>query len=338
MSDLLNIDNLSVEFHTPEGVARAVENVSINIKSGESVGLVGESGCGKSVTAMSVLRLIPSPPSRVGSGRIMFNGTDLLEVGDEEMRRIRGAQISMIFQEPMTSLNPVLTIGRQVAEPLMVHLGLSKEQAWDRAAELLDHVKIPAARQRLEDFPHHLSGGMRQRVMIAMALACQPKLLIADEPTTALDVTIQAQILSLMARMKEEVGAAVLLITHDLGVVAQTTSRVVVMYAGQVVEQAPVKDLFNQPIHPYTQGLLDSMPALGTKAQGKRRLTEIKGLVPALTERIEGCKFADRCGSVFDLCRQKQPRLMSAGKDRLARCWLVEHPDLRKDNSERGAA
>ena len=338
MSDLLNIDNLSVEFHTPEGVARAVENVSITIKPGESIGLVGESGCGKSVTAMSVLRLIPSPPSRVGSGRILFNGTDLLEVSDEEMRRIRGARISMIFQEPMTSLNPVLTIGRQVAEPLMIHLGLSKARAYDRAAELLDRVKIPAARQRLEDFPHHLSGGMRQRVMIAMALACQPQLLIADEPTTALDVTIQAQILSLIARMKEEVGAAVLLITHDLGVVAQTTSRVVVMYAGQVVEQAPVKDLFNRPIHPYTRGLLESMPALGTRAKGKRRLTEIKGLVPALTDRIEGCKFAERCGSAFDLCRQKQPRLMTAGQDRSARCWLVEHPDLRRANPGQGAA
>jgi ABC-type dipeptide/oligopeptide/nickel transport system ATPase component len=262
---LLGIEDLSVSFHTPEGVARAVDGVSFELNRGDSLGIVGESGCGKSVTSLSILRLIPSPPGVIESGRIRFEDRNLLELDPEGMRKIRGRDISMIFQEPMTSLNPVLPIGRQVAEPLMIHKGMTTAQALEGAAQWLDRVKIPAARKRLDDYPHQLSGGMRQRVMIAMAMVCGPRLLIADEPTTALDVTIQAQILSLMVGLKEETGMALLLITHNLGVVAQMAARVVVMYAGQVVEEAAVADLFERPFHPYTHGLLRSMPRLGDR-------------------------------------------------------------------------
>jgi len=328
---LLEIENLSVHFSTPEGVARAVEGVWLGLEPGETLGLVGESGCGKSVTALSVLRLIPEPPGRINSGRVLFEGRNLLDLDDEAMRQVRGRDVSMIFQEPMTSLNPVLTIGQQVAEPLLVHLGLSREEAYARALEELDRVKIPAAAKRLRDYPHQLSGGMRQRVMIAMALVCRPKLLIADEPTTALDVTIQAQILSLMLQLKEELGMAVLLITHDLGVVAQVARRVAVMYAGQLVEEAPVRALFGRPFHPYTQGLLRSMPRLGrTGGQGSARLREIKGTVPPLTEIINGCKFAPRCPHAFELCHGQQPEFFDLGEGQRARCWLKEYPDLRK--------
>ena len=330
---LLEIENLSVHFHTPEGIARAVDGVSIWLEAGETIGLVGESGCGKSVTSLSILGLIPQPPGEIESGTIRFDGQNLLDVHAEHLRKIRGREISMIFQEPMTSLNPVLPIGRQVAEPLMNHQGMRKADALKKATEWLDHVKIPAAAKRLNDYPHQLSGGMRQRVMIAMAMVCGPKLLIADEPTTALDVTIQAQILSLMIRLKEELAMSLLLITHDLGVVAQMAAKVVVMYAGQVVEEARVGDVFDRPFHPYTQGLLKSMPHLGDRfAKHKQRLKEIPGIVPVLTEIIHGCKFAERCPHVFDLCRQTQPRLFAIGPEHRARCWLKEHPERRKSN------
>ena len=331
MDKLLEIDNLSVRFHTPEGVARAVDEVSFNLARGETLGLVGESGCGKSVTSLSILGLIPSPPGRIKSDRILFEGRNLLDLDGEEIRRVRGKEISMIFQEPMTSLNPVLPIGRQVAEPLMVHKGLSKSEAYQEAAVWLEQVKIPAARERLNDYPHQLSGGMRQRVMIAMAMVCRPKLLIADEPTTALDVTIQAQILSLMLGLKEELGMSVLLITHDLGVVAQMASRVVVMYAGEVFEEAGVMDIFDGPFHPYTQGLLKSMPRLSTRRHARaRRLSEIRGTVPSLIQRINGCKFSDRCPHVFQKCRKEHPQLLPIGPGQFARCWLREYPERRK--------
>ena len=330
---LLEIENLSVYFHIPEGIARAVDGISFHLAAGETIGLVGESGCGKSVTALSILGLIPSPPGRIESGKIIFSHQNLLDLDPESLRKIRGRQIAMIFQEPMTSLNPVLPIGRQVAEPLMIHQGLSKTAAMEKAANWLDYVKIPAAAQRLNDYPHQLSGGMRQRVMIAMAMVCGPKLLIADEPTTALDVTIQAQILSLMNRLKDELEMSLLLITHDLGVVAQMAARVVVMYAGQVVEEAPVADIFDRPFHPYTQGLLKSIPQAGGLLKNRiRRLSEIPGTVPPLTDIIAGCKFADRCPQAFDLCRERQPDLWRVQEDHRARCWLKEYPERRRDN------
>jgi peptide/nickel transport system ATP-binding protein len=330
---LLEIENLSVHFHIPEGVARAVDGISFHLAAGETIGLVGESGCGKSVTSLSILGLIPSPPGRIESGKIMFRRQNLLDLDLESLRKIRGRQISMIFQEPMTSLNPVLPIGRQVAEPLMIHQGLSKAEAFEKAANWLDYVKIPAAAKRLNDYPHQLSGGMRQRVMIAMAMVCGPKLLIADEPTTALDVTIQAQILSLMNRLKDELAMSLLLITHDLGVVAQMAARVVVMYAGQVVEEAGVIDIFDRPFHPYTRGLLKSIPQAGGRFKNRaKRLSEIPGTVPPLTDIIVGCKFADRCQHTFDLCRQRQPDLWRVQEDHRARCWLKEHPERRRDN------
>jgi peptide/nickel transport system ATP-binding protein len=328
---LLGIDDLSVSFDTPEGAARAVDRVSFALNRGETLGLVGESGCGKSVTSLSILGLIPSPPGKTDAGRILFEDRNLLEIGPEALRRIRGRDISMIFQEPMTSLNPVLPVGRQVAEPLRVHRGLSRARALAQAAEWLERVKIPAARRRLGDYPHQLSGGMRQRVMIAMAMVCRPKLLIADEPTTALDVTIQAQILSLMVGLKEETGMSLLLITHNLGVVAQMASRVVVMYAGQVVEEALVADLFDRPFHPYTQGLLRSMPRLGGCGAGRAcRLTEIPGIVPAITEALVGCRFAARCPHAFDRCRAEAPQLFEIRRGQQARCWLQEFPERRR--------
>jgi oligopeptide/dipeptide ABC transporter ATP-binding protein len=293
---------------------------------------VGESGCGKSVTALSILGLIPSPPGKIESGKIMFDGQNLLDLDGESLRKIRGQKISMIFQEPMTSLNPVLPIGLQVAEPLMVHQGLSRAAAFEKAADWLDHVKIPAASKRLNDYPHQLSGGMRQRIMIAMAMVCGPKLLIADEPTTALDVTIQAQILSLMTWLKEELEMSLLLITHDLGVVAQMASRVVVMYAGQIVEEAGITDLFDHPFHPYTQGLLKSIPRTAGTGERIARLNEISGTVPPLTRLIVGCKFADRCPHSFGLCREYQPDLFRIGDNHRARCWLKDHPERRRKN------
>jgi peptide/nickel transport system ATP-binding protein len=306
---LLEIENLQTHFRTRDGVNRAVDGISFHVNEGETLAVVGESGCGKSVTAMSILRLVPEPPAKI-AGSIRFHGTELLKRSEREMRAIRGNEISMIFQEPMTSLNPVLTVGRQLGETLRLHEGLDRTAAESRAADLLALVGIPEPRRRLRDYPHHLSGGMRQRVMIAMALACNPKLLIADEPTTALDVTIQAQILDLMRDLKRRVGAAIVLITHDLGVVAEVAERVMVMYAGRKLEEAPVAKLFRAPRHPYTRGLLGAVPKLGASLSGTAtRLAEIPGVVPSLKHRIQGCVFANRCPQATELCRELPPAL-----------------------------
>jgi peptide/nickel transport system ATP-binding protein len=317
---LLEVENLQTHFRTPEGVNRAVDGVSFEVNEGETLAIVGESGCGKSVTANSILRLIPEPPGRI-AGAIRFQGRDLLKAPEREMRDIRGNDISMIFQEPMTSLNPVLTVGRQLRETLRLHQGLDRKAADDRAEGMLNLVGIPEARRRLSEYPHQLSGGMRQRVMIAIALACNPKLLIADEPTTALDVTIQAQILDLMRDLKRRVGAAIVLITHDLGVVAEVAERVMVMYAGRKVEEAPVAELFRTPRHPYTQGLLGAVPKLGSSLTGEEtRLTEIPGLVPSLKGRIKGCVFASRCPYATELCRELAPALAPKAPHHVAAC------------------
>ncbi len=317
---LLSVEDLQTHFRTPDGVNRAVDGVSFTVEPGETLAIVGESGCGKSVTANAILRLIPEPPGKI-AGRILFEGRDLLTLSDRAMRQIRGNDISMIFQEPMTSLNPVLSIGRQLGETLRLHQGLDKAAALARAVEMLTLVGIPEPVRRVAQYPHQLSGGMRQRVMIAMALACSPKLLIADEPTTALDVTIQAQILDLMRDLKTRVGAAIILITHDLGVVAEVAARVVVMYAGRKVEEAPVAELFRAPKHPYTQGLIGAVPKLGSSLGGGRtRLAEIPGLVPSLKTRIAGCVFAGRCPLATDLCRKVAPALEAKAPAHLAAC------------------
>jgi peptide/nickel transport system ATP-binding protein len=317
---LLEVENLQTHFRTPDGVNRAVDGVSFHVDEGETLAIVGESGCGKSVTANSILRLIPEPPGRI-AGSIRFQGVDLLKLSDRAMREIRGNDISMIFQEPMTSLNPVLTVGRQLGETLRLHQGLDKRAAEVRAIEMLVLVGIPEPRRRVREYPHQMSGGMRQRVMIAMALACTPKLLIADEPTTALDVTIQAQILELMADLKRKVGAAIVLITHDLGVVAEVAERVMVMYAGRKVEEAPVGKLFRAPRHPYTQGLLGAVPKLGSSLTGvETRLAEIPGVVPSLKERIPGCVFASRCLLATELCREIAPALEAKAPGHVAAC------------------
>jgi peptide/nickel transport system ATP-binding protein len=317
---LLEVENLQTHFRTPDGVNRAVDGVSFHVNEGETLAVVGESGCGKSVTAMSILRLIPEPPGRI-AGSIRFQDRELLTLSDREMRAIRGNDISMIFQEPMTSLNPVLTVGRQIGETLRLHQGLDRNAAIARAIEMLTLVGIPEPRRRVREYPHQLSGGMRQRVMIAIALACNPKLLIADEPTTALDVTIQAQILDLMKDLKRRVGAAIVLITHDLGVVAEVAERVMVMYAGRKVEEAPVAELFSSPRHPYTQGLLGAVPKLGSSLAGTAtRLVEIPGLVPSLKARIAGCVFAGRCTRATDFCRQAAPALELKARGHVAAC------------------
>jgi peptide/nickel transport system ATP-binding protein len=325
---LLDVDELTTHFFTRDGVVRAVEGVSFYVMRGEVLAIVGESGCGKSVTSLSIMRLIASPPGRIVRGRVLFEGRDLLELPEPEMRKIRGNAISMIFQEPMTSLNPVLTIGRQIAEALVLHRGTASAEALARSIALLREVRIPAPERRVTQYPHQLSGGMRQRVMIAMALACAPRLLIADEPTTALDVTIQAQILDLMRELKQKTGAAIVLITHDLGVVAEMAERVVVMYAGRKVEEAAVADLFARPRHPYTRGLLDSIPKLaafgGVNASASRRrkrLAEIAGTVPSLSEPIIGCAFAPRCGFATVRCRTESPPLEEKATAHFAACW-----------------
>ncbi|MDE2061599.1 MAG: ABC transporter ATP-binding protein [Bradyrhizobium sp.] len=321
---LLEVENLQTHFRTPDGINRAVDGVSFHVNEGETLAIVGESGCGKSVTSMSLMRLIPEPPGKI-AGSIRFRGKDLLKLSDREMRDIRGNEISMIFQEPMTSLNPVLTVGRQIGETLRLHEGLGKEAAEKRAVELLALVGIPEPARRVREYPHQLSGGMRQRVMIAISLACNPKLLIADEPTTALDVTIQAQILQLMLDLKRRVGAAVILITHDLGVVAEVAERVMVMYAGRKVEEASVADLFRTPRHPYTQGLLGAVPRLGSSLSGDAgRLAEIPGQVPSLKQRITGCAFAGRCALATDLCRQVAPGLEEKSSHHYAACHFAK--------------
>ncbi|QIA27619.1 ABC transporter ATP-binding protein [Thermaerobacter sp. PB12/4term] len=317
---LVEIRGLRTTFQTEEGLVPAVNGVDLAIRRGETLAVVGESGCGKSVTALSILRLIPSPPGRIEAGEIVFEGRDLLRLSDEEMRRIRGNEIAMIFQEPMTSLNPVFTVGDQIAEVFMFHRGMSRRDALEQAVEMLRHVGIPAPERRVREYPHQMSGGMRQRVMIAMALACHPKLLIADEPTTALDVTIQAQILDLMRRLKEELGMAILLITHDLGVVAEMAERVVVMYAGRVVEEGDVYSVFRNPVHPYTEGLLRSIPRLD---EDRERLPAIEGTVPSPGHLPGGCPFHPRCPYATDTCREVEPRLEPLGEGRYAACHLA---------------
>jgi len=320
---LLEVDHLKTHFFTRDGVVRAVDGVSFSIAAGETLAVVGESGCGKSVTSLSILRLIASPPGRIVAGRLLFEGRDLLALSEEQMREVRGNAISMIFQEPMTSLNPALTVGRQIAESLTVHRGLSRHEAMGKAVDMLRRVRMPEPERRVSQYPHELSGGMRQRVMIAMALACGPKLLIADEPTTALDVTIQAQILELMRELASETGAAIILITHDLGVVAEMAQRVVVMYAGHKVEEAPVDELFARPRHPYTRGLLGSMPHLGDSiaAEGAKRLVEIPGMVPSLKDAQPGCLFAPRCPNALPQCTREAPLLTAHGAGHWAACW-----------------
>ena len=321
---LLDVDELCTDFALVERPLRAVDRVSFTVGEGETVGLVGESGCGKSVTALSVMGLL-RPPGRIAAGAIRFRGRDLAALPEAELRRLRGDRLGMIFQEPMTALNPVLTTGDQVGEPLRIHRRLSRREARARAVELFRKVGIADPERRVGEYPHQMSGGMRQRVMIAMALACGPDLLIADEPTTALDVTIQAQILDLLRRLQEQDGMAVLLITHDLGVVAETCDQVVVMYAGQVVERAPVRNIFMQPHHPYTAGLLRSMPRFAPQATAapagpRRRLAEIPGLVPRLDALPPGCRFQDRCALVTERCRGEAPALVELSPERLVRC------------------
>jgi peptide/nickel transport system ATP-binding protein len=322
---ILEVEDLRTWFFTRDGVVRAVDGVSFHVGSGETLGIVGESGCGKSVTALSILRLIPQQQGRTVSGSIRFDGQDLLSLTERQMRDIRGNWISMIFQEPMTSLNPVLTVGDQIAEAVLIHERIAHREAMTRAIEMLRLVRIPDPERRAGEYPHQLSGGMRQRVMIAMALACHPRLLIADEPTTALDVTVQAQILRLMLELKERLGAAVMLITHDLGVVAETCQRVIVMYAGRKVEEAPVLELFDRPMHPYTRGLLASIPrGRLARASGGKRLQDIPGMVPSLLDPAEGCAFAPRCAFATGRCRTEAPPLIRRGPGHEVACFEVD--------------
>ncbi len=317
---LLDVQGLETTFKTPEGIVHAVNGVSFGLKEGETLGVVGESGCGKSVTMLSVLGLIPSPPGNVKSGSAKFFGNDLLKMSKDEIRAIRGSQIGMVFQDPMTSLNPVLTVGRQLREPLMLHLGMTVKQAEDRAAQLLEMVGIPNAKERLSDYPHQFSGGMRQRVMIAMALSCSPQVVIADEPTTALDVTIQAQIMDLVKRLRGELGMAIIWITHDLGVVAGLAQRVLVMYGGLIIEEASVHELYANPEHPYTLGLIGSLPRVDETEN--KRLYSIEGLPPTLYEKPNHCPFAPRCKWAQDHCWQENPPLVEVGPQHNVACWV----------------
>lgn len=325
-SPLLDVKNLRVYFNTPDGIARAVDDVSFTVQAGETVGLVGESGCGKSVTALSLLRLVP-PPGRIEPGSsIQFDNREITTLDTESLRSLRGNRLAMIFQEPMTALNPVLTVGDQVAEVVRVHTRLSKADAWQRAVKMLAQTGIPDAPARARQYPHELSGGMRQRVMIAMALILEPQLVIADEPTTALDVTIQAQILELLRELRDRTGLALLLITHDLGVVAEMASRVIVMYAGQVVEEASVNALFDSPTHPYTEGLLAAIPRMGAESE---RLVTIRGNVPPPTAWPSGCRFRDRCPYAFERCAREAPELLHIAPGHAARCHLIQEPERR---------
>jgi len=320
---LLDVKNLKTYFFTDEGTVRAVDGVDLHIDKSETLGVVGESGCGKSVTALSVMKLIPQPPGKIVEGQILYEGKNLVDLPAGQMRKIRGKEISMIFQEPMTSLNPVFTCGEQIAEALRLHEGLGRREAMDKTVEMLKLVHIPNAERRVKEYPHQLSGGMRQRIMIAMALSCNPKLLIADEPTTALDVTIQAQILELLNELKARLKMAIMLITHDMGVIAETAQRVVVMYAAKVAEEASVADLFKEPLHPYTQGLLRSIPRIDLAATERRRLEVIGGTVPTLRGEIApGCRFAPRCPFVKPVCTEKDPVLKEVKPGHKVSCWL----------------
>jgi oligopeptide/dipeptide ABC transporter ATP-binding protein len=327
MAELIQVKNLRTSFFTPEGEVRAIDDISFEIAAGQTLGLVGESGCGKSVTSLSIMRLIQSPPGRIVGGEILYRGRDLLALNNEEMRKIRGNEISMIFQEPMTSLNPVFTVGNQIGEAIRLHQGLGKKQTREKTVEMLRLVKIADPESRVDAYPHQLSGGMRQRVMIAMALSCNPNLLIADEPTTALDVTIQAQILELMKELQQEIGMALLLITHDLGVVAEQADEVAIMYAGKIVERATAAAIFTRPFHPYTVGLLNSLPGTGDKK--KKRLNAIPGVVPSPLHLPSGCRFRDRCPKASALCAEAEPLLAEEEPDH----WVACHfPENRQQN------
>jgi peptide/nickel transport system ATP-binding protein/oligopeptide transport system ATP-binding protein len=322
-SHLLQIEALKTYFYTFEGIAKAVDDVSFTLDRGEVLGIVGESGCGKSVTAQSVMRLIPEPPGKIVNGTINFDGVDIAQLPMEKMRSIRGNRISMIFQEPMTSLNPVYTIGNQISEMFMLHEKCSKHESWRRSIDMLQKVQIPAPEKRVHEYPHQLSGGMRQRAMIAMALACNPEILIADEPTTALDVTIQAQILDLMVQLQEDYDSAIMMITHDLGVIAEIAGRIEVMYAGKVVEEGRTVDIFEEPKHPYTWGLMKSIPKLGERAKtGRQRLQEITGIVPSLYDLPPGCRFSPRCPHAMEICNAQVPELIEVGEGHRVRCYL----------------
>jgi peptide/nickel transport system ATP-binding protein len=321
MAPVLEVSGLSTVFHTRTGIVRAVQDVSFSVEAGETLAIVGESGCGKTMTALSLMRLIPTPPGEISAGTVKLDGVDLLALDEASMRKMRGSQIAMIFQEPMTALNPLFTIGRQIAEMVSLHENVSRRAANARAVEMLHQVRIPAPERRAREYPHQLSGGMRQRAMIAMALACKPKVLIADEPTTALDVTIQAQVLDLIDDLRKELGTAVVLITHDLGVVAETADRMIVMYAGRKVEEGLTKDLFADPCHPYLQGLLASVPRFGG-AEGTR-LREIPGIVPPLSDLPNGCAFAPRCPSAIGACQDTVPRLAAKRPGHAAACWVT---------------
>jgi len=317
---LLEVNGLKTQFFTQDGVVKAVDGVSFYVNEGETLGIVGESGCGKSVSVLSVMRLIPQPPGKIVDGEVIFDGDNLLDMKDDDIRRVRGNKIAMIFQDPMTSLNPVLTIGRQIGEALELHMGMNKEEARKRSGELLSMVGIPEAEMRLDDYPHQFSGGMRQRAMIAMGLACNPRLLIADEPTTALDVTIQAQIVDLVKRLRDDIGMAIIWITHDLGVIAGLADRMMVMYAGHAVEEAPVKEVYGDPRHPYTLGLLGSLPRLDEVRED--RLTSIEGLPPDLIALPPGCPFEPRCVYAIDKCREVRPELEPVGPRHRIACWV----------------
>lgn len=319
-NSLLNVCELRTYFHTTKGIAKAVDGVSFSVKKGETLGIIGESGCGKTVTALSILRLISQPPGKIESGNIFFQKRDILSLPIEKMRKIRGKEISMVFQDPMTSLNPVFKIGYQIAEMISLHQGFSRRESFKKAVDIMNLVGIPSAEKRAFDYPHQMSGGMRQRVMIAMALSCKPKLLIADEPTTALDVTIQAQILDLMLKLKNDTGASIILITHDMGVIAETVQNVAVMYAGKIMEHATVTELFRNPSHPYTQSLLKSIPSID-KIDRKYKLKVIPGVVPNLINLPLGCKYSNRCDKSFQKCQKKEPPLVEVAPNHKCRCW-----------------
>jgi oligopeptide/dipeptide ABC transporter ATP-binding protein len=322
---LLEIEGLRVEFDTRDGVATVIDDLDISLYPGEILGIVGESGCGKSMTALSIMRLIPMPPGRIAKGTIRLDGEDLLQVSEKRMREVRGNAISMIFQEPMTSLNPVFSVGDQIAETILLHEGGSKRAAWRRAVEMLEAVGMPVPEVRAREYPHQLSGGMRQRVMIAMALACRPRVLIADEPTTALDVTVQAQIFDLLKDLREKTGAVIVLITHDMGAIAEMAQRVVVMYAGRKVEDGPVDEILTNPKHPYTAGLIGCVPHLSANPSAERPpLMDIPGMVPPLTRLGQGCPFAPRCTKALDKCKLEMPPRSIVGKDHSVSCWLIE--------------